>query len=200
MNVTILDYGSANYTSLVNFFNKFEKLSIKVSNKSTDLIKSDLLILSGVGAFDNAIKIIKKKKIDKIIRKHISKKKPIMGICLGMQILFEISEESKDNLKGLSILKGRAKKLEKTNIGWKNLISKNFIFKNFNKNYFYFNHSYSQTCKKEYVLSYIKIKKKVVPAIIKKRNIIGLQFHPENSQTNGVKLIDFILEKIINYE
>ncbi len=65
MNVVILDYGSANYASLVNFFNKFEKLSIKVSNKKNDLIKSDLLILPGVGAFDNAVKFIKKKKLIK---------------------------------------------------------------------------------------------------------------------------------------
>ena len=62
MKVVILDYGSANYASLINFFNRFEKLSIKVSNKTNDLIKSDLLILPGVGAFDNAINFIKKKK------------------------------------------------------------------------------------------------------------------------------------------
>ena len=98
MNVVILDYGSANYASLVNFFNKFEKLSIKVSNKKNDLIKSDLLILPGVGAFDNAVKFIKKK-IDKIIKKHVLKSKPLIGICLGMQILFETSEESKKNFK-----------------------------------------------------------------------------------------------------
>ena len=195
MNVVILDYGSANYASLVNFFIKFEKLSIKVSNKKNDLIKSDLLILPGVGAFDNAVKFIKKKKIDKIIKKHVLKSKPLIGICLGMQILFETSEESKKTLKGLSILKGYTAKLENTNVGWKNLISRKNIFKKFNKHYFYFNHSYYQICKNEDVLSYIKVEKKVIPAIIRRGNTIGFQFHPENSQVNGVKLIDFILKQ-----
>ena len=113
-----------------------------------------------------------------------------------MQILFETSEESKKTLKGLSILKGYTEQLRNTNIGWKSLISKKNTFKKFNKEYFYFNHSYYQICKNENILSYIRVEKKVIPAIIRKGNIIGFQFHPENSQANGIKLIDLILKQL----
>lgn len=200
MEVVILDYGSANYTSLLNFFNKFESINIKVSSKIRDIKKSQLLILPGVGAFDNAVDFIKKKKIDKIIKEHVIKNKPVVGICLGMQILFDSSEETKNNLKGLSILDGRTKKLDQTNIGWKIINSNKNFFKKFNKSYFYFNHNYFQICKKKYIFSSIKIKNKIIPAIIKKGNIIGIQFHPENSQINGVKLMTYILESITNNE
>ena len=198
MNVVIIDYGSANYASLINFFNNFEKLKLKVSSNKRDISNSDLLVLPGVGAFDNAIRILKKKKIDKIIKNEAFKGKPIIGICLGMQILFESSKETKNDLKGLCILDGKTDKLNQTNVGWKNLISKNKIFKQFNKKYFYFNHSFLQICNKKYILCHIKINKKNIPAIIQKGNIFGFQFHPENSQTNGIEIMDFILKRIEN--
>ena len=116
MNITILDYGSANYISLVNFINSFFNFQVKISNKTQDIINSDLLILPGVGTFDGAVEQLKKKGIDKVLKRIISDGKPTVGICLGMQILFEFSEESKKNIKGLSFINGKTKKLKKTNV------------------------------------------------------------------------------------
>ena len=93
-----------------------------------------------------------------------------------MQILFETSEESKKTLKGLSILKGYTAKLENTNVGWKNLISRKNIFKKFNKHYFYFNHSYYQICKNEDVLSYIKVEKKLSLQLLEEETQLDFSF------------------------
>lgn len=195
MNITILDYGSANYISLVNFINNFFNFNVKISNKTQDIVNSDLLILPGVGTFDGAVEQLKKKGIDKILKRIISDGKPTVGICLGMQILFEFSEESKKNIKGLSFIKGKTKKLKKTNVGWRRLIIKNKNLNIFNNSYFYFNHSYYQICEKKNILAYIKIDNIKIPAIIKNGNIVGLQLHPENSQENGILLINFIIEQ-----
>tara|TARA_B100001057_G_scaffold489340_1_gene575400 strand:- start:657 stop:1280 length:624 start_codon:yes stop_codon:yes gene_type:complete len=195
MNITILDYGSANYISLVNFINSFFNFQVKISNKTQDIINSDLLILPGVGTFDGAVEQLKKKGIDKVLKRIISDGKPTVGICLGMQILFEFSEESKKNIKGLSFINGKTKKLKKTNVGWRSLIIKNKNLNIFNNSYFYFNHSYYQICKKKNVLAYVKIDNIKIPAIIKNKNIVGLQLHPENSQENGILLIKFIIEQ-----
>ena len=195
MNITILDYGSANYISLVNFINSFFNFDVKISNKTSDIINCDLLILPGVGTYDGAIEQIKKKGTYKTLKTIIAGGKPTIGICLGMQILFEFSDESKNNIRGLSFLKGKTKKLKKTNVGWRSLIIKNKNLKIFNNSYFYFNHSYYQICKKKNILAYIKIDNQKIPAIIKNKNIMGLQLHPENSQINGIFLINFILEQ-----
>jgi imidazole glycerol-phosphate synthase subunit HisH len=196
MNITILKYGSANYISLVNFINNFLKFNVKVSDKKKDIVNCDLLILPGVGTFEGAIEQLKKKKIDKVLEKIVLEGKPTIGICLGMQILFEFSEESKKNIKGLSFIKGKTKKLDQTNVGWRKLVIENKSLDIFNNSYFYFNHSYHQICKKKNILAYIKINGLNIPAIIKKKNIIGLQFHPENSQTNGILLFSLIIEQL----
>jgi glutamine amidotransferase len=196
MNVVILDYGSANYHSIVNFLNFSENLNVKISYKKTDIKNSDLLIFPGVGTFDQALHNIKKRKIDKILKKEIRQGKLVLGICLGMQILFEFSDESKCNQIGLSLIKGKTKKLNITNVGWRKLIINKKKFKYFNNLSFYFNHSYFQICEKKNVLAYVKFSKLKIPAIIKKNNIWGVQFHPENSQLNGKIFIRSIFNQI----
>ena len=101
----------------------------------------------------------------------------------------------KKNIKGLSFIKGKTKKLDQTNVGWRKLVTENKSLDIFSNSYFYFNHSYHQICKKKNILAYIKINSLKIPAIKKKKNIIGLQFHPENSQANGILLFNLLIEQ-----
>ena len=197
MNILILDYGSANYHSIVNFLNFFDEINVQISSKLKEIKKSDLLIFPGVGTFDEAMYNIKKKKIEKILIQEIKNGKPVIGICLGMQILFELSDESRNDSRGLSLIKGKTKRLKITNVGWKKLIINNKEYKHFNNLSFYFNHSYFQICNKKNVLANINVSNLKIPALIKKNNIWGLQFHPENSQINGKIFMKYILNSIV---
>ena len=189
--IVILDYKTGNITSLTNILDGIN-INYKVSKNEKDLKYADIIILPGVGNFGKAINEIKKKKF-KIFFTKILKKKKILGICLGMQILCDFSEEFK-NEKGMGIFKCNVQKLNKTNVGWRKIFTfKNkSLFKKFNNYYFYFNHSYGITNYKNHCESYIK---EMFPcnAIIKNKNIIGVQFHPEKSQQSGIKFLKEII-------
>ena len=162
---------------------------------------SDCIILPGVGSFSHGSNKLRKKKLDKIIYDNFKKGKPIIGICLGFQLLFDKGTEFK-NSKGLGILKGDVKELPKSikfplpHIGWNKLIdfkgnSKNLFNKN---NYYYFVHSYYVDPKKKYnflgITQYGKFK--FCSAVIDK-NVFGFQFHPEKSGNSGLILLNKIL-------
>lgn len=164
--------------------------------ESEKKIKNDLIILPGVGSFPRAMKYLINTGLDKRISEYSKTKKPLIGICLGMQLLFDKSEEFK-KVKGLSLIEGEVKKipLNKTvvpNIGWQkiNLKKKDkLISNNLNKNFFYFIHSYyCQPKKKNKILSLTKINKFEFCSSIKQDNIYGMQFHPEKSSKSGIKL------------
>ena len=165
----ILDYGIGNFGSLKGMLNKIGH-NVYIGNNYKDLEKADFLILPGVGAFPSAINIIKKNHLDKSLRKLKTQSKPMLGICLGMHLLTTSSEELGFN-KGLSFIPGNTKQnLKKAHhIGWSklNFIDKKNDFFKFNGTDFY-------------------DKSKVV-SIIQKKNIVGVQFHPEKSQDNGLE-------------
>ena len=190
--IVIVDYGVGNLASLVNLLNKFE-YEIIISNKKNVLKKADCLILPGVGNFTEAIKNLKKNKIFLYLKKMIISGKPTIGICLGMQILFQSSEESSEEI-GLGILSGKIIKLKKKNIGWFKIFSKNKnqYFKKINNKLFYFKHSYVFKDVKNSYESYIK---DLYPylAIVKNKNVLGVQFHPEKSQYEGENFLKNIL-------
>ena len=94
-------------------------------------------------------------------------------------------------------MKGSAKKLIKTNTGWEKIKILSNKFNKFDNLHFYFNHSFYQNCEKRYMFANIKKYKKNIPVIIMKKNIFGVQFHPENSQRNGKFFIEFILKKFL---
>jgi glutamine amidotransferase len=190
--IVIVDYGVGNLASLVNLLSKFE-YEITISNKKNILKRADCIILPGVGNFTEAIKNLKKNKIFLYLKNLILSGKPTIGICLGMQILFQSSEESVKEI-GLGILSGKIIKLKKKNIGWFKIFSKkrDQYFKKTNNKLFYFNHSYGFKDVENSCESYIK---DLYPylAIVKNKNVLGIQFHPEKSQYEGENFLKNIL-------
>lgn len=181
--IVIVDYGVGNLASLVNLLSNLD-LEIVISKNRKTLNSATFLLLPGVGNFGEAISNLKKNNIFFFLKKLIKMGKPTIGICLGMQILFQSSEESL-NENGLSVIDGKISKLKKKNIGWCKIFSeKKNEFKKFDNDFFYFNHSYGYVGNKNFCKSYIK---DLYPcsAIIKKKNILGIQFHPEKSQNEG---------------
>jgi imidazole glycerol-phosphate synthase subunit HisH len=186
--IAIIDYGSGNLKSVKK---AFEKIGINtiITNKKKEIEKADKIVLPGVGSFGFIMKKLKNKDLEKSIKKAIKNGKPYLGICLGMQILFEESEES-PGVKGLGILKGKVKKFKKgkvPQIGWNKIIPKNKIFKN---DFFYFvNSFYVIPSDKKIIASTTKYFQNFASAI-KYKNITAVQFHPEKSGKAGLKFLD----------
>ena len=196
-NIGVICAGPANYLSICNAIKKTGNNPILLKNNKHKKNISHL-ILPGVGSFGAVIKEIKKKKLFKLIFNHVKSKKPLLGICVGYQILFENSEE---DLKtpGLKYFKGDFKNLKDIqnmvpSIGWFETILDKKIKKilklPFNKACFYYAHSYyGKKFKKKEIVGFIKLSKKKIPVIANKENIFGVQFHPEKSGMNGIRFL-----------
>ena len=197
--VIILDYGLGNYESLKAAFSNLN-CDINISNLKSELKKSDLIILPGVGTFPEAIKNLKKLRLDKFLKKLSTRGKKILGICLGMQLLTYSSDELVFT-EGLKIIKGKFKCMKKHNIGWSKLdnnISNKYCSTNVSDiikdKYFYHVHSYYSDIKdKNSILSFSFNNKFKFPSAICYKNIYGFQFHPEKSGINGQNLLMNIL-------
>lgn len=203
MVVGILNYNAGNIYNIKKTLLSL-KVKVRVIKSKKDFKGCDKLVLPGVGSFETAMMFINKNKMKKDILEFISKNKTILAICLGMQILFEKSEECK-KINGLSILKGnvekiRFKKNSKCKIPNINYLlvrkkgkNKNF-FEQVKNNKFYFSHSY--ICLPKKIKSFLKTKycnKNFISGILYKK-IIGVQFHPELSGTKGVELFKNFLK------
>jgi len=198
----IIDYGCGNTKSIENAI-KFLDYKVVVSNKVEDIRKSTHLILPGVGSYSNAITKVKLNLNLKVIEQELyEKRKPILGICVGMQIMSKNGFEFKKS-KGLNWIDGNVVKMkDKPNIvpeiGWNNLIihsKKNKLFEKIDKkDYFYFVHSFNfkVSNKKEILASTVYNEK--FTSVISKKNIVGVQFHPEKSQSSGLRLLKNFLD------
>ncbi|MCS7234240.1 MAG: imidazole glycerol phosphate synthase subunit HisH [Synergistetes bacterium] len=196
--IGIIDYGAGNLKSLVNAIRILEK-PFRVLIEP-ELREISLLILPGVGAFGSAMRnLIKFSWIEKI-ESWIKKGNPLLGICLGMQLLFERSEEEGFH-EGLKLLRGSIKKLPEKDLpiphmGWNvvNLKGKSFLEHFQFPQYFYFAHSYYAVPEEEKIIigeTHYGIN---FPSIIGEENLLGFQFHPEKSGEIGLKLLNFSLE------
>ena len=191
--LNVFDLGTGNVTSLCSALKKIN-INFKRVEKVSD-IDSNKIILPGVGAYGDLMKRVKSKKLDIFIKNRIESNLKILGICVGYQILFSSSSENGQN-KGLDILKGNFKilksKLPKPHVGWNNckiLKKSNIFFEIPDNSDFYFTHSYILT---EYEKNITIGKTKYgqdFPVAIQKKNIYGVQFHPEKSQISGLKLL-----------
>lgn len=170
---------------------------VLVTNSPKDIVSCKKIILPGVGAFDDAMFELEKQGLVTVIKDEIKNKKPFLGICLGMQLLFESSEEAKTK-KGLGIFKGEVKKFPKgefkvPHMGW-NQIKFNPecpIFKNMADGpYLYFCHSYYPVPKDKKVNAARCDYGIDFTAGIWRENVYGVQFHPEKSQSVGLKIIE----------
>jgi imidazole glycerol-phosphate synthase subunit HisH len=190
----IIDHNAGNLFSLEN---ALKMLNVKyiITNKKKLLDECSHLILPGVGAFSPAMKSLKKNKLDKFLIKAASKNKPILGICLGMQMLFEISSEFGSH-KGLSLIKGVVKKINLKNckipvIGWYKIsVNKKSFLKKFNKDYVYLVHSYEcLVAENDDIAATYTINEKKIVCAIQKKNIFAVQFHPEKSDIQGLSIL-----------
>tara|TARA_Y100001970_G_scaffold129887_1_gene160165 strand:- start:42235 stop:42846 length:612 start_codon:yes stop_codon:yes gene_type:complete len=194
--IGIINYGSGNYLSVLNAIN-FLGYQVEEITNNEDFDKVNNIIIPGVGSYKACMDNLKKKNILDGLYKNIDKNKFFLGICVGMQILSTYGFEFNKS-QGLDIIKGKTikienKRLKVPHMGWSEITinKKSDIFKDI-KDYssFYFLHSYHFDCQnKENVSSYVKYENMFV-ASIEKKNIYGVQFHPEKSQRNGLILLN----------
>ena len=195
--IKIIDYGTGNINSIANML---EKIGVKylIVTSPSELNEKDKIILPGVGSYDRAVKNIKKKGIYLELKENFYKKNyKILGICLGMQLLCKGSEEGVE--EGLSFFDTICKKFPKINnknstlIGWTKIKKnkENLIFDNINaQDRFYFLHSYYVDINPNYTLSTSNNYHLEYSSIIFKKNIYGIQFHPERSHNFGLKILN----------
>jgi glutamine amidotransferase len=197
--IVIVDYGMGNLKSVQNAFTKIGYKTVITDNPN--LIKeADAIVLPGVGAFRDAIKLLKDKKIDHELIDAIKAGKPFLGICLGMQLLFSFSEEG-GLFDGLNIIPGRVKKFPASvkcpHLGWNKIKLTNHdnhhinpIFKDVrDESYFYFVHSYYCEVDNPKIIYSTTDYGLFFSSSIWKDNLYGVQFHPEKSSEQGLKIL-----------
>lgn len=203
---SILNYGMGNIFSIMNAFNSLN-ININEISEAKDIKNADAIILPGVGGYPAAINSLKKNKMIDEIFEHNEKQKLIIGICLGMQLLFDCSEEIQ-HTSGLGLIKGKILKFSNKNnnnfnVGWRNIkVTKNSdsIFKNLNNKSFYFIHSYyAKVMNKNNIITYSNFNDKNFASSVNMNNIYGFQFHPEKSGENGLNIYRNIIKKYNNY-
>lgn len=190
--ITIVDYGMGNLRSVQRAFEQIG-IAAELTDKPGAISKARMLVLPGVGAFGEAVNRIDRLELRGPLLRYVAENKPLLGICLGMQLLFESSEESPD-AKGLGVLPGEVKKfsgnLKVPHIGWNDVIpsaSSRLFDKRDASDCYYFVHSYyvqSREC--EVAITEYGIR---FSSAVQKGNTMGTQFHPEKSQDVGIELL-----------
>jgi len=193
IHLSVIDYGMGNQGSLVNCLRSMN-YRVSIAKHPKELDKSDITVLPGVGAFPEAMKNLNKNGFSDYLKERSNKKNPIIGICLGMQLLAEGSYENYYS-DGLGIIPGKVKRIPNHDwhIGWNQLsfTKASFLSKFSNKN-FYFNHSYEFIGEERYTVANSR-KPYECSAIIRRGSSIGIQFHPEKSQQVGKDLLSCVI-------
>lgn len=192
--IAVIDYGAGNLFSVKNALDFLGYENI-ITKDADDLRRADRLILPGVGAFPDAMRMLNESGLVEVIREEVGKK-PLLGICLGMQMLFEKGYEFGET-DGLGLIKGSVRLMKPDrnlpipHIGW-NALEKNEPCRLLDKcaegEYVYFVHSYAADCPKENVAAYCDYGMKI-PALVFEGNVYGAQFHPEKSGDTGLNIL-----------
>ena len=196
--IAIIDYGVGNIFSLKSSFKKIGADAVLTSD--IEVIKAaDKIVLPGVGAFGDAAEKLKASGLFEVIKDVCKNGKPLLGICLGMQLLFEKGYEYGEH-EGLGLIKGNVRfigdyitpGLKIPHIGWNSLSfpKENKIFKYLNEGDFvYFVHSYKAECENENIAAYSEYGGKVPALVFDGKFVYGAQFHPEKSGETGLKIL-----------
>ncbi len=201
--ILIIDYGMGNLHSVKNAFDFIGADSMLSSNLS-DFENADALLLPGVGAFPDASELLHSNGFAQKIVELAKQGMPLMGICLGMQLLLDESDEVRTT-KGLGLIPGRCERIADTglkipHIGWNNLTIDDPscpILKNTQNNSFvYFVHSFKATLKSKDNLAAHTNYGEDIPAVIQNKNVFGAQFHPEKSEKIGLDMLRAYVEYV----
>ena len=194
--IAIIDYNAGNLKSVEKALNSMGQECV-VTRDFQEIEQADKIILPGVGAFGDAMAQLKKYELDKVIREVTAKGKPFLGICLGLQLLFEGSEESQ-GVEGLHILDGKILRipdqegLKIPHIGWNslNLLNDGRLFKGISQDvYVYFVHSYYLKAKEPEIVKATTEYSTCIHASVEKGNVFACQFHPEKSGLVGLEIL-----------
>ena len=203
MNVIIVDYNSGNISSVINSFKEVaqEKVNIGVTSDLKKIKSGDKVVLPGQGSFKSCVDALNKIDglVDTLNEFAMTNKKPLLGICVGLQMFADVGyEETETN--GLGWISGKVSKIDNQNgkfklphIGWNqiNIVKDSKIFKDIKKNsHMYFVHSYEFIPEDKDVISATTDYSSNIVCSVEKENIFGTQFHPEKSDKEGLKMID----------
>ena len=203
MNVTIVDYNSGNISSVINSFKEVakDKVNIEVTSDLNKIKSSDKVVLPGQGSFKSCVDALNDVNglVDTLNEFAINNKRPLLGICVGLQMFADIGYEATET-KGLGWISGKVSKIDNKNgkyklphIGWNqiNIVKDSKIFKDVDNNsHMYFVHSYEFIPKDKDVISATTDYSSNIVCSVEKKNIFGTQFHPEKSDKIGLKIID----------
>lgn len=210
--MTIVDVGYGNIESIVNLYGKYN-ISVEIARSEEDVFRAKRLLIPGVGNFKFASSVLAKSQLKPAIIEMASViQVPVLGVCLGMQLLGDRSEEG--GVEGLSLIPGLVRALtdqsptekivQQTHMGWEILEGSGSDFARTNKfsgSRYYFAHSYWFDPEDPGTIEAYYESSSAVPAVIRKRNIVGAQFHPERSGKSGVNfLLRFGTAKNDNWE
>ena len=202
MNVTIVDYNSGNISSVINSLKEVakDKVNIEVTSDLNKIKAGDKVVLPGQGSFKSCVDALNKINglSDTLNEFAITNKKPLLGICVGLQMFADIGYEETET-KGLGWISGKVSKIDNQNgkfklphIGWNqiNIVKESKIFQNIeNNSHMYFVHSYEFIPNDKNVISATTDYSSNIVSSVEKENIFGTQFHPEKSDKIGLKII-----------
>ena len=209
MNVTIVDYNSGNISSVINSFTEVAKgtVNLEVTSDLNKIKSSDKVVLPGQGSFKSCIDALNSINglTDTLDEFVINKKKPLFGICVGLQMFADVGYEETET-KGLGWISGKVSKIDNKNgkyklphIGWNqiNIVKDSKIFKDVeNNSHMYFVHSYEFIPEDKNVISATTDYSSNIVCSVEKDNIFGTQFHPEKSDKIGLKIIENFINLI----
>lgn len=198
LNVSVVNYGVGNYSSVINAMHALG-YRCKVSRDPDELCQANLLLLPGVGAFPTAMQVLHDHGLVEFLQNEARSGKPILGICLGMQLFADSSTEVKKTA-GLGLIPGQVVPVAQTacHIGWNNIevVSEDPLFMPSNGKSMYFNHSYMVSMPSHYQVAVARLDQtsSAISVGLRYQNVVGLQCHLEKSQSAGQELLSNIIE------
>lgn len=195
--ISIIDYDAGNLKSVEKALHYLGEEAVITRDRKT-ILHSDKIILPGVGSFGVAMDMLRSFELDKMIEEAAAKEIPFLGICLGLQLMFEGSEEN-EGVEGLKLLPGKILKIPDSpgikipHVGWNSLTLQNQgrLFQDISQNsYVYFVHSYYLQAEEEEIVTAVSEYSVRIHASVEKGNLFGCQFHPEKSSEVGIRILN----------